>query len=308
MPILREHLPQLYQRLCSRTRTTHIAINAPIPLHNGPSSISPDSTANALRSPSALQPVHGSFGAPTDPADAAGFARALWATARQNGVDQVFAPVHTMFSRGNVKEKMRVAAFPGLVAPGGVTAVDLYAGIGYFAFSYAKAGAARVLCWEINPWSVEGFRRGAAKNRWRARIWQGGDEIGESDDGCADAAETELWMFPESNAKALHRIERLRDSIPPVRHINCGYLPSSKDVWKDGIAMLDPETGGWIHAHENVKASDLADRATQIESLMSGWAGTRSAKCEHVEKVKSFAPGVIHCVFDVRIPEAKRTE
>ena len=38
---------------------------------------------------------------------------------------------------------------------------DLYAGIGYFAFSYAKAGVGKVLCWEINPWSVDGLRRGA---------------------------------------------------------------------------------------------------------------------------------------------------
>ncbi|KAM7220272.1 S-adenosyl-L-methionine-dependent methyltransferase [Rhypophila decipiens] len=44
-------------------------------------------------------------------------------------------------------------------------AIDLYAGIGYFVFSYAKLGF-RLLCWEINPWSVEGLRRGALANRW----------------------------------------------------------------------------------------------------------------------------------------------
>lgn len=44
-------------------------------------------------------------------------------------------------------------------------AVDLYAGIGYFVFSYAKLGF-RLLCWEINPWSVEGLRRGAVANGW----------------------------------------------------------------------------------------------------------------------------------------------
>ncbi|KAM7204773.1 S-adenosyl-L-methionine-dependent methyltransferase [Rhypophila sp. PSN 637] len=44
-------------------------------------------------------------------------------------------------------------------------AIDLYAGIGYFVFSYAKLGF-RLLCWEINPWSVEGLRRGALANGW----------------------------------------------------------------------------------------------------------------------------------------------
>ena len=310
--VLHEQLPRLYQLLCSRTRTTHLAINAPIPPHFTPSTTNPHSTSNTLRSPTALQPLHGSFGPPDDPASARGFARALWVSARQNGVQQVFAPRHTMFARGNVKEKLRVAGFPGLGAPGGTTAVDLYAGVGYFAFAYAKAGAARVLCWELNPWSVEGFQRGAARNRWRARIWRGGEEAGRGEDGGADAADVELWMFPEDNAEALSRIERLRDRIPPVRHVNCGYLPSSKDVWQDALAMLDPGTGGWIHAHENVKVSDIAERATQIEELMSQWdgkgkTGSRLVRCEHVEKVKSFAPGVVHCVFDVHVGEVPNT-
>ncbi|OBT50513.1 hypothetical protein VE04_09282, partial [Pseudogymnoascus sp. 24MN13] len=39
-------------------------------------------------------------------------------------------------------------------------AVDLYAGIGYFTLSYLSRGYA-VLAWEINPFSIEGLRRGA---------------------------------------------------------------------------------------------------------------------------------------------------
>src|SRR5690606_6675835 len=59
---------------------------------------------------------------------------------------------------------------PGRAAPlHGKWAVDLYAGIGYFAFSYARLGL-RVLCWEVNPWSVEGLRRGAEANGFGVRV------------------------------------------------------------------------------------------------------------------------------------------
>ena len=64
---------------------------------------------------------------------------------------QTWAPKHTMFSRGNIKEKARVLNLakqptaglePGLenTDPEARTmAVDLYAGIGYFTFSYAAS-------------------------------------------------------------------------------------------------------------------------------------------------------------------------
>ena len=308
LPALRPHLPLLYKSMCARLHVTHIAINAPIPAHAAQQSAFPfPSASNILRAPTALQPLHGSFGDRSDRPDAAGFQRTLWASARQNGIHQVFAPLHTMFARGNVKEKARVLSFPSVR---GNTAVDLYAGIGYFAFSYARAGAARVLCWELNPWSVEGFRRGAEQNRWRARVLNdgeskrmAGDEAGEDDGEGA-----QLWMFPEDNAHALHSVKALGGSVPPVRHVNCGYLPSSELVWRDVVQMLDPQVGGWVHAHENVAVTNIEERAAEVEALMAGWqraatgvSPSQVVRCEHVERVKSYAPGVTHCVFDVFI-------
>ncbi|KAK6858721.1 S-adenosyl-L-methionine-dependent methyltransferase [Apiospora arundinis] len=82
-----------------------------------------------------------------------------------------------MFRRGNIKEKARVLSFHEPTDPSlhhramslgelcNKWAVDMYAGIGYFVFSYAELGM-RVLCWELNPWSVEGLRRGALANGW----------------------------------------------------------------------------------------------------------------------------------------------
>ena len=303
-PQLQEHFHALYIALCERMSVSHIAINAPIPSHAEASGSRRNAAANAMRSPLKLQPLHGDFGNLNDTADDEGFRCAFWATACQNGIHQVFAPLHTMFSRGNIKEKARVLSFPCVK---NTTAVDLYAGIGYFAFSYVKAGAAKVLCWEINPWSVEGFRRGAQRNGWKVKTLQSGDDISTGSENDVQGAPSEkLWLFAEDNAYALRKVTSLRDQLPPIRHVNCGYLPSSKAVWQDALQILDPESGGWIHAHENVAESKIDERAAQIETLMASWQNATNAarmgcvvRCEHVERVKSFAPGVFHCVFDI---------
>jgi tRNA wybutosine-synthesizing protein 2 len=38
-----------------------------------------------------------------------------------------------------------------------------------------------------------------------------------------------------------------------------------------------------------------------FEGLEKERGGRRGVVCEHVERVKTFAPGVMHCVFDIRI-------
>ncbi|KAJ9644490.1 S-adenosylmethionine-dependent methyltransferase [Coniosporium tulheliwenetii] len=157
-------LEDLYATVAIALRVTHIAQNAPIPLSTGQS---PDSTqrapeqpptdqpttTNILRSPTGLKPLYGDFGPyPSNPSTALPFKQgleaALWVSTRQNHILQTWAPLHTMFSRGNISEKTRLLTLPSIaaaVAEGeaagtGSAAVDLYAGIGYFAFCYARAG------------------------------------------------------------------------------------------------------------------------------------------------------------------------
>jgi tRNA wybutosine-synthesizing protein 2 len=389
LPSKDDNLETLYQSLCKSTNCTHIAINAAIPLHTSTPDSQTESMAlltttprttttathlpNTLRKPTSLLPLyapsHHPFPPPTLPPTKSNFTTALWAQATQNSIQQIFSPMHTMFSRGNIKEKARVLEFPLLGTqsdsdseemskqPKGVTAVDLYAGIGYFAFSYAKAGADVVLGWEINGWSVEGFRRGVRANAWHGVVVRctrstNGDGIDSNDNDAGaesekgndevDVDELEHWLanpfaqstpsseatqkqtqrknppklaiFHESNAHAARRIAALRHAnlIPAVRHVNCGYLPSSDSSWSAALQCLDPVLGGWIHAHENVGVRDVDDRRGQIERVFAelclrlldtpgqtkaGW----KAACTHVERVKSFAPGVVHCVFDVLI-------
>ncbi|KAF2651477.1 hypothetical protein K491DRAFT_696458 [Lophiostoma macrostomum CBS 122681] len=453
-------LQPIWERIATALNTTHIAINAGIPLQRSSTSSStststPTPTANrtspspptpqyqssyspsenTFRSPINLTPIHGAFG-PTPTQErmlrptTQDFSSALWDETRQNGITQVWAPRYTMFSRGNVREKTRVLALGAVgsasatplrkpksdadsepasaVANGSIpgdaeerkekrngearqhehehehnyaaAAADLYAGIGYFAFSYKRAGVRQVLCWEVNPWSIEGLRRGCERNGWSYRIvasplpspsistsmdrrdgevardeteaekeYGYGYEQDEQDEQPrprdvqagtqtqGQARDVDFIIFPRTNENAIqdlrqwnsethshsefgeHSREDKQRLRPSIRHVNCGFLPTSQKSWKTAVQLLDTRIGGWIHAHENVGMHDIEQREEEVVRIMQGLveevdAGDctletnsrtekrkRMVSCEHVEQVKTYAPGVVHVVFDVRV-------
>ncbi|KAI3332751.1 S-adenosyl-L-methionine-dependent methyltransferase [Ustulina deusta] len=329
---------------------------------------------NILRSPSGLRMLYGDFGPSTlstpisaarqdvlQPEEVAGedFSRAFWVSTKQNGIMQTWAPRWTMFSRGNVKEKARLLGFhdsgnsttraPAQQAGDlshrriparrrlGALAVDLYAGIGYFAFCYAALGF-RVLCWELNAWSVEGLRRGAVANGWRVRVVRPPSERSgetEGDEGMLRevlAGDETIVVFLEDNARAAGRIRRLdrltrereiqrrgdgedTDGINTglrmsnVMHVNCGLLPTSRGAWATAWDIASEAQRAWFHVHENVGVSDIEAKKEEIREWfaerargLDGEVGARADVCaEHVELVKTFAPGVWHCVFDLYV-------
>lgn len=199
-----------------------------------------------------------------------------------------------------------------------ISAVDLYAGVGYFAFCYAarKEVVDKVFCWEISRWSVEGLRRGAVCNGWGVRVFEDGEQNDdENGDESKGKDEDRLVVFQENNQQAAARIEAMRNRIPPVRQVNCGFLPSSRDSWETAVQVLDPIQGGWIHAHENIAIGaferrrmdivkvfrDLVERhhhhGRQDEDERLQW----QVECVHFEQVKTYAPGIYHCVLDILI-------
>ncbi|KAI4165521.1 MAG: hypothetical protein LQ342_000933 [Letrouitia transgressa] len=318
---LEAYLPSLYSNICLALNVTHIAINRPIALDIIPSSSTSNSkneARNIMRLPLSLVPLHGDFGSPNLPPTAENFNTVFWATALQNGIWQTWAPLYTMFSRGNIKEKARLLNLRSLADdtfgrdPKETGAVDLYAGIGYFAFSFAKAGFGRVLCWELNGWSVEGLKRGAKKNKWSVKVVEGNAKrINNLNTGQAQDRDECLIVFHESNEQAAKRVADLRGQIPPIKHVNCGYLPSSKHSWKTAIKIIDSVEGGWIHAHENIKLNDISRRKEEIveEFRYLVFETSREisntpnfkVRCDHLERIKTYAPGVIHCVIDIAL-------
>ena len=317
---LPKNLSSLWSLISTEFQISHVALNAPIlasTLEEASVRGGGHSEANMLRSPSGFAPLYGDFG-PALPLDriptTTDFSSAFWCTAQQNGIFQTWAPRYTMFSRGNISEKARVLGLKTLTQkqlgcqPEKTSAVDLYAGIGYFAFSYAKAGVGKVLCFEINPWSVEGLRKGAKRNKWAVDVIKDGQALSATTN-----KEERFIVFQESNEHAARRIAAIKDSIGPVRHVNCGLLPSSKNSWEVAVQVLDP-TGGWIHVHENVAKKDIEGRIEEVVGVFNRLVmkhhvhepeEQRRVECDHVEQVKSFAPGVMHCVLDISISRAR---
>ncbi|KAI0113531.1 S-adenosyl-L-methionine-dependent methyltransferase [Nemania sp. FL0031] len=346
-----------------KTKLTHLAINEGIPLHSKERSdvetkfgVRTSESENILRSPSGLRMLYGDFGPSTTSTSIpteADFARAFWVSTKQNGITQTWAPRWTMFSRGNIKEKARLLAFhdktdaKGQSDPrdhnslshryipaahrAGAVAVDLYAGIGYFAFCYAALGF-RVLCWELNPWSVEGLRRGAVANGWgvRVAIPLGSEYKDKEEEMLRDvlAGDETIIVFLEDNTRAASRIRKLdeltrgyeqetregkdQDREPErgirmrnIMHVNLGLLPSSQGSWGTAWDVASQAPQAWFHVHENVGVADIKVKKEEIRE----WFAEQRAKdgtqtdlsVEHVELVKTFAPGVWHCVFDLYV-------
>ncbi|KAF2026414.1 hypothetical protein EK21DRAFT_92444 [Setomelanomma holmii] len=290
-------LMPVWKRLSRMMGTTHIAINSPIPLQSHE-----DSSENMLRSPVNLTPIYSDFGPPvtsqtlTNPRSS-DFDNALWVTTTQNNIHQTWAPRYTMFSRGNMREKTRLLNSPSVTSlPTPSAALDMYSGIGYFAFSYRRAGLHPIICFELNPWSVEGLRRGAKLNGWSVQVFTNEVLTGQDLDSDAD-----FLVFQMSNEHAV----KLQPNVQckhRIRHVNLGLLPSSRASWKDSAALLDQEEGGWIHVHENVAVADIEQRKSEIEMAFKSYVPEgleREVKVEWIEKVKMYAPGVAHCVFDV---------
>lgn len=312
---------------------THVAINAAI----SPEIID-DGSENLMRSPSGITPVYGDFG-PTkafDSAQASGqpteadFDAAFWISAAQNGgIIQTWAPLWTMFSRGNITEKARILGerkgmcgltFEEVGDLSNVQVADLYVGIGYFAFSYLKRGTKTVFGWDINGWSVEGLRRGCERNGWECvivRVFKNG----QLEDGdmqkivqCLQTSSRTkcvvFWGDNHSAARTLDDIQRRfeRMAVPKLnlRHVNLGLLPTATDSWENAVRILDRGRAGWIHVHENVDVREIETKRKEMIAEFDKLAqitrdGTWHVSCPNVVQVKTYAPGVMHCVFDIEI-------
>ena len=318
--------PQLFKLICQAIHVTHIAVGGPVPVqlekaspkHDMLDEKGPQPAVNVLRLPTRFTPLYGDFGpalTQSSQLSATDVEQAFWCSTEQNSVFQTWTPRYTMFSRGNISEKARILSLPSLTEKilkskvEETSAVDLYAGIGYFAFSYAKAGVGRILCWELNGWSIEGLRRGARGNGWQASSFSKCHNDSDALRAFARGQE-QLLVFEESNEHAASRINAIRDLIPPIRHVNCGYLPSSMDSWQTAVDVLDPLLGGWIHVHENIPKPDIESRQISIIEHLTRLKSAPHCNelslpwkiaCEHIERVKSYSPGVIHCVLDISI-------
>lgn len=303
-----EATQRLFECIAHHLKISHIACTKPIPLQDDAQQIE-----NVIRSPKNFTPFHGDFGPDrcSNPPSAGDFDAAYWVTAKQNGIAQTWAPRWTMFSRGNISEKQRIlelqsvktAVNEGKDSSTGCAAVDLYAGIGYFAFSYLKAGFSKVLCWDLNPWSTEGLRRGASANKWQSVLSDEGVDVHDM-----TRSNARCLIFNESNVHAAAKVNTMRAGLPPIRHVNCGLLPTSKDSWDIAFTVLDPALGGWIHVHENFDQREIETKGEEVRAefqrKLEDTTGSKEKQVllKYINRVKTYAPGIYHVVLDIYIP------
>ncbi|VEU38935.1 unnamed protein product [Pseudo-nitzschia multistriata] len=200
-----------------------------------------------------------------------------WIRVTEQGIKQSFDLTKVMFSRGNISEKIRFGKH--LVREGDIV-LDLYAGIGYYTLPAVIHGkASKVYACEWNRNAVEALRFNVRDNKIEDKI-----EIFVGD--CRESVKT-------------HGIVGLVDRV------SLGLLPSSEGGWRAAIRALKVPSGGWLHVHANVPASEMAswtlwlchrlEILVQEEHRPDDWW----ILCNHVERVKSFAPTVFHYVADV---------
>ena len=166
-----------------------------------------------------------------------------WTEHVDNGVKYVFDVTKCIFSSGNVTEKLRVATFDCTDE----TVVDLYAGIGYFTLPYlVHARACFVHAWEWNRHAVEALHRGLKANGVTERC----------------------TVHSGDNRRAVSLLRGRADRV------NLGLIPSSERGWPVACALLNPESGGWLHIHGNV---------TSKPDKQAGSSGSRTNPWERRE-------------------------
>ncbi|OLL27088.1 tRNA wybutosine-synthesizing protein 2 [Neolecta irregularis DAH-3] len=261
---------EFFKEVASFYGVSHLALNLSIP------------NDDLLRRPEKLKPLFGDFGPRLDYSvepTTNDFEEGFWVTTTQNKIHQTWAPRYTMFSRGNISEKARVLNFPQIKDE---IVVDLYSGIGYFAFSYSFAGAKQVVCWELNPWSpasVEAMCRGVLKNNWTVRVVRADEDV------VLEAETAKLVIFMENNNQAEQRLGKVK-----ACHINLGLLPDCRKMWEASARMITSAKAAWLHVHETVHEKKIDVWREEVQAFFQRCKGSEwIIKVEHIEKLQIFA-------------------
>ena len=169
-----------------------------------------------------------------------------------------------MFSSGNVDERIRMAH----AGREGEVAVDMFAGIGYFSIPMAVYSGTKVYACEINPVAYRYLTKNIELNG------------------------------VEKNVKALYG--DCRDVAPRgvADRVLMGYF-KSKDFLPYALKVLKPD-GGVIHYHTTCPVDSFPEEPFHdVESAAR--ASGRNVELLYHKEVKSYAPGIIHGVLDVKI-------
>ena len=187
---------------------------------------------------------------------------------RENGIKYYLDPQQIMFSSGNMDERIRM----GSISNPTETVIDLFAGIGYFTIPMAVySKPKKIIACEINPTAYHYLEKNIEANKVQDIIEQ---RLGDSRD-----------VAPKDSAD----------------RVIMGYIQKTRALLPTAIESLRNHRG-IIHYHDT-----FPDRSIpQIPIDMIQQYCTRYQRVAHLEyyhRIKSYAPGVSHYVFDINIWE-----
>eukprot|EP00550_Attheya_septentrionalis_P009133 CAMPEP_0198285718 /NCGR_PEP_ID=MMETSP1449-20131203/4957_1 /TAXON_ID=420275 /ORGANISM="Attheya septentrionalis, Strain CCMP2084" /LENGTH=448 /DNA_ID=CAMNT_0043983237 /DNA_START=309 /DNA_END=1652 /DNA_ORIENTATION=- len=218
-----------------------------------------------------------------------------WITVTEQGIAQSFDLTRVMFSRGNITEKIR---FGQTLVQSEELVLDLYAGIGYYTLpALIKGRAKHVYACEWNAEAAACLRTNLVDNGISS------DRCTVLEGDCRTSMQLQQQLWNQKNHGHHHGIKG--GGGGGVDRVSLGLLPSSEGGWPTAVSCLRNDRGGWLHVHGNVPVSERDTWALWLCSRLISFAHNVNydeqwvAICEHVERVKSFAPKIDHYVADV---------
>jgi len=173
----------------------------------------------------------------------------------------------TMFAKGNVKERGRIAK---LIKSNEIV-VDMFSGIGYFSLPIAKfSKVKKIYAIDINPVAIKYLKENIQLN--------GLNNIEVIFGDCRKIAKN---------------IGKIADRVI------MGYLPNTNKFLPVAFSFLKKE-GGIIHYHDIFKEEDLWNKPVEILRDKAKENGYILEKILHKRIVKSYAPRIYHIVIDAK--------
>ena len=186
----------------------------------------------------------------------------------ENGIRYKLDPQKVMFSSGNMDERIRMSS----ISNKSETVVDLFAGIGYFTLPMAV-------------YSKPNLIYACEKNRIAYNYL------------CENVVLNNV-------VDKVHTLFGDNRNVAPVNiadRVIMGYIGDTSKFLKTALLCLK-DCRGVIHFHEKYPEKYVPDKPLmEIQKIADEF--DRSAKFINSKKVKSYAPGIGHFVFDIRFDD-----
>jgi tRNA wybutosine-synthesizing protein 2 len=184
----------------------------------------------------------------------------------ENGIRYKFDPQKVMFSSGNMDERIRMSSISNVSE----TVVDLFAGIGYFTLPIAFYSKPKLIyACEKNRIAYDYLCENVVLN---------------------NVVEKVHTLFGDNRIVAPKNI---------ADRVIMGYIGDTSKFLKTALLCLK-NCKGILHFHDKYPEKNVSDSPLkEIQEIADEY--DRSAKLINSKKVKSYAPGIGHFVFDIRI-------